>query len=108
MNINTLKKEIIRAYQVIYFHQEQEKKRRGCPMDQHSLEKRRKKLRKIIQETALSNDLNFLKADFHRCEGYFQLHPEARQIKLVSNYAMTSNENSLKSFRNVLKSIFSS
>jgi len=106
MNIDTLKKEIIRAYQVIYFHQEQEKKLRGCPIDKHNMEKRSKKLRKIIQETTLSNDLEFLKADFLRCESYFQLHPEARQIKLVSNYDMTSNENSLKGFRKVLKSIF--
>ncbi|OJJ22160.1 hypothetical protein BKI52_08975 [marine bacterium AO1-C] len=107
MNINTLKKEIIRAYQVIYFHQEQEKKRRGCQVDKYSQERRKKQLRKIIQETIQSNNLEFLKADFHRCEGYFQLHPEARQIQLVSNYDMASNENSLKSFRKVLKNIFS-
>lgn len=106
MDTDTLKKEIIRAYQIIYFHQEQEKKRRGYQLDKQNQERREKQLRKIIQETMQSNHREFLKADFHRCKGYFQLHPEAQHIQLVSNYDMMSNENSLKSFRKVFKNIF--
>ena len=107
MNINILKREIIRAYQVIYFHQEQEQQRKGFETDKRYLENRKKQLRKIIQETTQSNNLQFLKDDFHRCESYFRLHPEARQIKLASNYHMKSSERALTNFRRVFQGIFS-
>lgn len=82
MNILTLQKELIQAYQKVYFHQEQEKQKRGYRSSPIALKRRLEQLQKIIVETKRSDDLIALSKELQRCKGYFYLHPDAEELKV--------------------------
>lgn len=92
MNILTLQQELIQAYKKVYFHQEQEKKRRGYRSSPEVLKKRLEQLQKIVVETKSDGDFIALNRELQRCKGYFYLHPDAEELKLNSTYGLYPKE----------------
>ncbi|HAS46854.1 MAG TPA: hypothetical protein DCS93_40590 [Microscillaceae bacterium] len=81
MNILKLQKRLIQAYRKIYWHQLQIQHRNGS-LNELDEQKKLEKLDKVIQEVKQDRDLEGLRQDLHRCEGYFYLHPEARRLDI--------------------------